>query len=414
MVRKNSYVGETKDRLRHGQGTYTFPGGYFKYTGSWYRGKMHGHGIFFLGDGSTYEGAFEEGEMTGTGLRRWPDGSTYAGSFRRGELDGHGSFLSASGKRYEGTWRDNQYCGHGELWDADGSHYVGDFEAHTFHGEGRKTFPDASTYDGFWAHGRQDGLGSYLGANGESYEGSWRDGLRDGKGRGVFPDGIVYDGMWTADRPEHRSCGLVISRLMPDYTTVDLTPLVFREDKPVEPAPPSEDGSVDAPPPPEPKRLPAFRIDCIDAPVQARTNNQAGTCVVEESGRQLRMLLLAGKIPGSTEPDVVAEVPKGKKAPAVVAPPPEVVPDVPPLPLPLLTLSDDKTPIDEHAIVTEHGGALVPAIFALPSSLAPGDYFVLLESALDTSLPPAYYPITIAKADDPTDKSSFKNAPKKK
>ncbi|KDO20484.1 hypothetical protein SPRG_21372 [Saprolegnia parasitica CBS 223.65] len=349
-----SYVGETKDRLRHGQGTYTFPGGYFKYTGTWSRGKMHGHGIFFLGDGSTYEGAFEQGEMSGTGLRRWPDGSTYAGSFCLGELDGHGSFLSTNGKRYEGAWRGNQYCGHGELWDVDGSHYVGDFEAHKFHGEGRKTFPDESTYDGFWANGRQDGL--------------------------------------------DRSCGLVISRLGSDYTTVDPAPLVFREDKPTEPVPPSDDSSVEAPPPPEPKRLPAFRIDCIDAPVQARTTNQAGTCVVEESGRQLRMLLFAGKVPGATEPDVVAEVPRGKKPPAVVAPPP----------------TDDKTPIDEHAMVTEHGGTLVPAIFALPIGLAPGDYFVFVESALDTSMPPAYYPITLAKLDDPSDKSSFKNAPKKK
>ncbi|RHY57153.1 hypothetical protein DYB34_006010 [Aphanomyces astaci] len=60
---------------------------------------MHGHGIFFLGDGSTYEGTFVHGEMQGMGLRRWPDGTTYSGEFCRGEMHGEGTFIASSGKR---------------------------------------------------------------------------------------------------------------------------------------------------------------------------------------------------------------------------------------------------------------------------------------------------------------------------
>ncbi|RHY94020.1 hypothetical protein DYB37_006798 [Aphanomyces astaci] len=111
LVEASVYVGGVLNRLRHGQGTYTFPGGYYKYTGDWELGKMHGHGIFFLGDGSTYEGTFVHGEMQGMGLRRWPDGTTFSGEFCRGEMHGEGTFIASSGKRYEGAWRDNQHHG---------------------------------------------------------------------------------------------------------------------------------------------------------------------------------------------------------------------------------------------------------------------------------------------------------------
>ncbi|OQS01697.1 hypothetical protein ACHHYP_00351, partial [Achlya hypogyna] len=409
-----SYVGDIYDRLRHGHGTYTFPGGYFKYTGSWERGKMHGHGIFFLGDGSTYEGSFVAGEMDGSGLRRWPDGSTYTGDFLKGELHGQGCYVSASGKRYDGAWRDNQYCGQGELWNADGSHYKGDFEAHKYHGEGLKTFPDGSTYDGFWSLGLQDGLGTYTSLTGLRYEGNWRNGKRCGKGRGEFDLGIVYDGFWVNDAPENRPCSLTISRLSADYSSVDPTPLVFRDEpaKPVDPAPPGDDAVAEPPLPPEPKRLPAFRIDCLNRPPLSKTNNQQGICVSEESGRLLILRLLQGKVPGSHEPEAAPEVPKGKKTAAVAAP--ELVADVPPTPIPLMALSEDKAYVEDFCVTTENGTALVPAIFALPLTVVPGDYFLLVESAFDTSLPPAYYPLMVAKAEDPTEKVLGKAASKKK
>ena len=71
-----------------------FSNKYFKYTGDWALGELHGHGVLCLGDGSSYEGEFEKGEITGKGLRRWADGSTYSGNFFRGELHGEGMFRS--------------------------------------------------------------------------------------------------------------------------------------------------------------------------------------------------------------------------------------------------------------------------------------------------------------------------------
>ena len=93
-------MGQYQDRLRHGEGTYAFPDGYFKYTGHWEKGCMHGQGVFFMGDGSTYEGEFQNGEIDGVGLRRWPDGTTYSGQFHKGEMHGQGiRTLSSVGVR---------------------------------------------------------------------------------------------------------------------------------------------------------------------------------------------------------------------------------------------------------------------------------------------------------------------------
>ena len=40
--RRNHYVGETLNQLRHGYGVYVYANKFFRYEGDWIRGKKHG------------------------------------------------------------------------------------------------------------------------------------------------------------------------------------------------------------------------------------------------------------------------------------------------------------------------------------------------------------------------------------
>ncbi|KAJ0402437.1 hypothetical protein P43SY_000590 [Pythium insidiosum] len=183
-----AYVGEYRDRLRDGSGSYTFPGGYYRYAGAWKLGRMHGRGVFSMGDGGSYEGEFASGEIEGVGLRRWPDGSTYNGEFERGERHGQGVYVSASGEVYEGHWRHNQRHGLGELRYRNGDVYRGEFHQHKLHGKGRLLCAgDGSTLDAEWIHGEQTGYGVLSSPDSQVlYDGMWLRGQRHGMGRGLL------------------------------------------------------------------------------------------------------------------------------------------------------------------------------------------------------------------------------------
>lgn len=212
-----TYVGDYKQRLRDGHGTYTFPRGYFKYAGQWRRGEMHGQGVFSMGDGSLYEGEFRNGEIEGIGLRRWPSGDSYSGQFRQGEMHGEGVFLSSStGERYEGQWQSNQRVGHGELVYGNENVYNGEFANHKQHGRGKMVFADSmDSYNGEWRSGAMCGRGVLCDGDGNTlYDGEWRDGNRQGTGAGFTdvmnlsePDELAakgriwYDGSWQDNEP---------------------------------------------------------------------------------------------------------------------------------------------------------------------------------------------------------------------
>jgi hypothetical protein len=193
---------------------YAFPGGFFRYEGDWVKGKMHGAGVFALGDGATYEGNFIDGEINGVGLKRWPDGSTYSGSFRDGEMDGDGVFLSSTGERYDGQWRDNQRCGSGELEFINEDVYRGEFRAHKPDGRGKIEYAATGrAYDGEWCAGVRSGEGVlYDGSGTRLYEGSWSGDQRHGQGVGALdvtvtagletsPTALWYEGIWENDQP---------------------------------------------------------------------------------------------------------------------------------------------------------------------------------------------------------------------
>ena len=59
------YVGEWKDGMRHGQGTWTDTG--HKYVGEFKYDKFHGQGTSTYSDGYKYEGGFNYGKFHGQG-----------------------------------------------------------------------------------------------------------------------------------------------------------------------------------------------------------------------------------------------------------------------------------------------------------------------------------------------------------
>ncbi|KAF1326344.1 Radial spoke head 10 family protein, partial [Globisporangium splendens] len=186
-----AYVGASKQQLRNGHGTYTFP-----------------HG------GMGYFADFVNGEMDGMGLRKWPNGDSYSGQFHCGERHGEGVFLSPNtGKRYDGHWECNQRSGHGELVNRGESVYTGAFERHKPHGIGKLVMPTGEFYEGEWQHGCMTCKGVLCDRLEKTlYEGEWLDGERKGSGAGILMDvrnleegdsdgELWYEGTWRVNQP---------------------------------------------------------------------------------------------------------------------------------------------------------------------------------------------------------------------
>ena len=114
----DEYVGELKDRQRHGKGIHIFSNG-CKYLGHFWAGKMHGVGecIYRLG-------------------------GTYRGEFYIGARQGHGSYIYSTTwvkeemEEYVGAWVGDQPMGWGLLTFKNGDAYVGGFRNGLFDGTG--------------------------------------------------------------------------------------------------------------------------------------------------------------------------------------------------------------------------------------------------------------------------------------
>ena len=81
----DKYLGEHKDGLAHGQGTYFFSKG-DKYVGDWKSNKRHGQGSYTWGPrskwaGDKYVGEYKDGKRTGEGLVFFANGQIQEGIF---------------------------------------------------------------------------------------------------------------------------------------------------------------------------------------------------------------------------------------------------------------------------------------------------------------------------------------------
>lgn len=72
-----TYDGEFKDGLMHGQGSYTSKNG-IKYVGTFIRGKKEGNGILETPHGKL-SGHFANDVINGQGSYAWKDGRVYEG-----------------------------------------------------------------------------------------------------------------------------------------------------------------------------------------------------------------------------------------------------------------------------------------------------------------------------------------------
>ena len=79
------YVGEFRDGLRNGRGTYTHA------------------------NGAVYVGEFRDGYLNGQGTLTFPDGDVYVGEFRDGQRNGQGAYTFADGRVDNGIWNNGEF-----------------------------------------------------------------------------------------------------------------------------------------------------------------------------------------------------------------------------------------------------------------------------------------------------------------
>ena len=92
----DKYVGENKNNLSHGQGTYYYANG-DKYVGEFKDGSKHGQGAYTYADGEKYVGEWKDGIKHGQGTYTWADGAKYVGEFKDGLQHGQGIEIDVDG-----------------------------------------------------------------------------------------------------------------------------------------------------------------------------------------------------------------------------------------------------------------------------------------------------------------------------
>ncbi|TAF63927.1 MAG: hypothetical protein EAZ55_12530 [Cytophagales bacterium] len=222
----DKYVGQWKNGLRHGQGTYTWSmsGDYAGdvYVGQFANDKRNGFGTYTYADGTLYTGQWVNGEEHGQGTMTWPSGSTYTGNFDEGYRTGKGTYVWGrktqwAGDRYEGDFLKNKRHGYGTYTYSSGKIEKGYFENDTYMGQldhqtgcisgdcengfGTYVFNNGDKYVGQWLNGERHGQGTYTWSNdgdyaGDSYTGDFKNNKRSGVGTYSYGDGTKYVGQW--------------------------------------------------------------------------------------------------------------------------------------------------------------------------------------------------------------------------
>jgi hypothetical protein len=169
-VKKNSHQKETTDDDRHTKNA--------RYTGEY----------------NVY------GERDGRGTLRWDNGDVYTGSFFNGKLHGHGtlSFAANSTINNNNNSDDPQQvtsgCTSGDAASGGGGEYVGEWECGYQHGTGTRRWSNGDMYTGHYWNGQRTGEGRFYFANGDLYVGQWKNGVMEGAGRYYYRSGQRFEG----------------------------------------------------------------------------------------------------------------------------------------------------------------------------------------------------------------------------
>ncbi len=238
----DKYIGEFKDDLYHGQGTYTFADGE-NYVGEYKNGKSHGQGTHTFSDGENYVGEFKDGLYHGQGTYTYPNGQKYVGEFRDDKRHGQGTYTFPDGENYIGEFESDLYHGQGILTHADGrvwqgqwrndewvsgnkyaageynqlsnlpncpgspqtdgfvkiwnncvGTYISTIDQELGNKEINAFFPRGSKYTGKWQNNMPNGQGTASWADNSKYVGEFKDDKFHGQGTYTWPDGSKYVG----------------------------------------------------------------------------------------------------------------------------------------------------------------------------------------------------------------------------
>ena len=197
----DKYVGEFKYGKYNGQGTYTFANG-IKYVGEWSDDKYNGRGVLYLSDGSVSQSGIWNDNNLVTSQYIDPNSFTRIASVstRASDADDErierqrsqsrlpncpasgyfdnclGTFKFDSGNKYVGEWKEDKLHGQGTYTWTDGDKLVGEYKNDKLNGQGTYTFANGRKYVGEFADGKYNGRGIFYLANGNvSESGIWRD-----------------------------------------------------------------------------------------------------------------------------------------------------------------------------------------------------------------------------------------------
>ncbi|CAF0851752.1 unnamed protein product [Didymodactylos carnosus] len=235
MIKRNersklqaTYHGETHQNLRSGFGVYRYSNPFFRYEGTWKKGKKHGYGKLLMNDGSYYQGEFSDGEIIGQGTRYFATTrNTYVGHFYYGEMDGHGRLRYGNGDCFEGEFKCNKREGEGSFLSSKKELYNGVWHDNLRHGQGIQTYSDNSKYDGDWLADKRHGHGKLTRPDGFVYEGQWRNDLFHGTGVSTQLDGYIYRGLFMNGLPS----GWPFRLTTKDTENVSLKSITFNENE---------------------------------------------------------------------------------------------------------------------------------------------------------------------------------------
>ena len=136
------YIGQVKDGLPHGVGTYTMTDGAY-YHGDFVDGHFDGKGIYVWPSGNSYTGDFVRDMFQGKGVYTWASGGIYAGDFVNDVRTGKGTLIWPEGETYTGDFLNGKMTGFGVYSYAEGC-YVGEFLDDVYHGQGTLYASDGS------------------------------------------------------------------------------------------------------------------------------------------------------------------------------------------------------------------------------------------------------------------------------
>jgi hypothetical protein len=142
-----------KSEWKHCRGTIRLPDG-AKYVGEIRNGMANGQGTYTSRKYGTYDGGFKNGKFNGRGTLVTPNRGKYTGTFVNGRMNGRGVYSSRKYGTYVGSFKNGKFHGYGKLTLSSGWKYVGEFRYDKLNGQATATSPSGKRSSGIWRNGR--------------------------------------------------------------------------------------------------------------------------------------------------------------------------------------------------------------------------------------------------------------------